>query len=128
MDEGIGELAVAKAGTDFPGMLPAGPALAIQSETAEVSNAELARQVAGHAGRHIDRVIQEGAQEPYCAKLHGKAQAHVIPAFGRSQFAISIVEVEVSGELVRAGLAAIAAVPALLLCRQKGDGHLLVSG
>ena len=128
VDEGVSELAVAKAGPDFSGMLPTGPALAIQSETAEIGNPELARQVAGNARRHIDRVIQEGAQEPHRAELHGKAQPHVIPAFGGSQFSVGIVEVEVTGKLIRAGLTGVAAVTALLLCRQKGNWHRLISG
>ena len=55
MNEGVSELAVAKGGPDFPGMLPTGPTLAIQRETANVGNPELPRQVASHAGRHIDR-------------------------------------------------------------------------
>ena len=128
MDEGVSELAVAKPGPDFPGMLPTGPANAILSETAEIGNPELARQVAGNACRHIDRVIQEGPQKPHRAKLHGKAQPHVIPAFGGSQFAVRIVEVEVAGKLIRAGLTSVAAVTALLLCRQKGNWHRLISG
>ena len=74
MNEGVSELAVAKGGPDFPGMLPTGPNLAIQRETANVGNPELPRQVASYVGRHIDRVIQEGAQEPHSAKLDGKAR------------------------------------------------------
>lgn len=108
-------------------MLPAGPPLAIQSKTTRVGNPKLPRYIASYACRHISRIIQESAQEPHGAELDGKAQTHVIPTFGRSQFAIGIVEVEMTCKLVRAGFTRIAAVSALLFCRQKGDRHRVIS-
>ena len=127
-DERVGELAVAEASTNSPGVLPTNPALAIQGEASQVCDSERARHIARHTGRHVNRIVQKGAQEPHGAELHGEPQPHVIPAFGRGQFAVGIVEVEVSGELVRAGLTRVAAVPALLFRGQEGDWHLLVSG
>jgi hypothetical protein len=73
-----------EAGPDFPGVLPADPTLAIQSKTTRVGNPELPRYIAGYACRHISRIIQESAQEPYGAELDGEAQTHMIPTFGRS--------------------------------------------
>ena len=56
-DKRIGELAIGKTGVDLPGVLPADPAHAVQGETGRVGNPELARQIAGQTGRHINRVV-----------------------------------------------------------------------
>jgi len=113
---------VARASAVFSGVLPTDPALAIQGEASRVCDSKLARHIAGPTGRHVNRIVQKGAQEPHGAELHGEAQPHMVPAFGRDQFAVGVVEVKVAGELVRTGLARVAAVPALLFCRQKETG------
>ena len=126
-NEWICELAIAEASTDFSGVLPTASSLAIQGEAGRICDPELAGHLARHTGRHIDRIVQEGAQKPHGAELYGEAQPHVIPTFSRGQLAVGVVEVKVPGELVGTRFTCIAAVTALLFRGQKGDRHLLVS-
>jgi hypothetical protein len=45
-------------GADFASVLAVSPALAIRSSAGRVGDFKLTRQIAGHAGRHINWIIQ----------------------------------------------------------------------
>ena len=104
-------------------MLPASAAFTVESKTAWISDAELSREGAHDTGRHPDRIVEEGAQEPHGAELDGEPEAHVIPALGSGQLPVSIIKVEMARELVRARLARVAAVSPFLLGGEERDRH-----
>ena len=75
-------------------MLPASAAFTVESKTAWISDAELSREVAHDTGGHLDRIVEEGAQEPHGAELDSEPEAHVIPALGSGQLPVSIIKVD----------------------------------
>lgn len=62
--------------------------------------------------RHLSRIGDESAQEPYCAELNSEAQSVVIATSDCHQIPIVIGEVEVAGKLFGRRLSGIPAVGA----------------
>ena len=64
-------------------------------------------------------IIQKSAQEPHGAELYGKPQPHMIPTLGTGQLTVSVIQMEMSGQLIGAGLAGVTAIsPLLLRCQE----------
>ena len=73
--------------------------------------------------RHVREVLQKGAEETGGAELDGKAQTAMVAAMGVDEPAITVVQVEIAGQLFRAEFSGEAAVAVPLLFGQETDGH-----
>ncbi len=83
----------------------------ILRQQASSLDAELDGHEGDGLGRHVRRLLQEGAQKPDGAELDGEAQPHVLAAAPGDEGAVPrksfgfrcVVEVEVAGQLLGAG-------------------------
>jgi hypothetical protein len=74
-------------------------------------------------GRHIERIGQEGADEPDGHGLEGEPETVVVTAAAGDQGLIRVVKVEVSLQLHPRRRAGVAAVRGGLLITEELNGH-----
>ena len=97
---GVYKLAVAIAGTDFGRVPPTLFTLTISGDACEVDDIGLGRQGVQDSGRYVDRVFEEGPQEPHRRELQCKAQTTAVAPLIGDPFPIVIVEMEVPRQLI----------------------------
>jgi hypothetical protein len=88
--------------TNLAGMIPSGFAVAVMEKAAELFDLELPGQAVDHTSRHIREVFQEGAQKASRAELNGEPQPVVVASMRANQAPITVIQVEVTGQLFRA--------------------------
>ena len=119
----LGELVIAVDVPNFRRVAPACLSFAIAAKARWIGDADLSRQGGDNLRRHLGRIGEKGAEEPYRAELHSETKAHVIPPSAPDHRKIGVVEMEMAIELFPGGNVVEASVPALLLGRQKADRH-----
>jgi hypothetical protein len=120
----IGEVGVAVPPPDLARVFAVrGWPLQVPREAGRVCDPQLPAQVGHHDGRNIDRIGEEGAQEPHRDQLQGEAQPVLVPAPLGDQGEVGVVEMEVTRQLGGRGLTGVAAITPLLLRGQGIDGH-----
>jgi hypothetical protein len=102
-----------------PGLLPLG----VPAGTRGISDAELLGDVVQHLGRRIERIGQEGADEPDGHGLEGEPETVVVTATAGDPGLIRVIEVEVSLQLYPRRRAGVAAVRSGLLITEELNGH-----
>jgi hypothetical protein len=108
---------------DFGGMVPTSLTVAVVEEAAELIDLELPGDAVDHTSWYIGEVLREGAQEAGRTELDGEAQAVVVAAMRAYQTPIAVIQVEVTGQLLRRRFSGEATVLVLLLFGQETDGH-----
>lgn len=84
---------------------------------------QLAGGVAHGGRRRLHGIVEEGAEQPDRAELNRNTEAVVVAAVLGDEGAVSVVEVEMAGELVGRGLVREAAVAAGLVVGDEADRH-----
>src|SRR4051794_12571036 len=108
---------------DGQGMAPALPAVAVGIQAGRRALAELTRHGRDHRGWRLGRIVEKGAEEARCPELNSETEPVMGAAHPSHQLAIGGVEVEVPGELLRVGIAGVAAVTRTLVVRQETGWH-----
>jgi hypothetical protein len=96
-------------------------ALGVALDARRIRDAELARQVLHHAGRHDDRVRQERSQEPHRRELHAEAQAIVVAVVPVNHSAVLVIQEEEPLKLGLGRRSGEASIPGDLLIGQELD-------
>ena len=122
-DAPIGELPVTVAGANLARMPPPLIALAVGAHAGGISYTELGRQDLQDRVRHGRRVFQEGAEKADRRQLQRITQAMTVTPLGRDPFAILVVQVEITRQLVRREGVRIATVAFPLRGGQEADRH-----
>src|SRR5437879_6148024 len=91
-------------------VVPTALAVAVIQEGAELFDLELPREAVNDTVRHVREVLQKGPEEAGGAELDGEAQTAMIAAMGVDEPAITVVQVDIAGQLFRAEFSGKAAV------------------
>ena len=73
----------------------------VADQTTRVLDIELISGMADHVIRDCGGIRKEGAQKPDRAELNGESQTVVVAAVSRDHLVISVVQMEIAGELTR---------------------------
>lgn len=88
-----------------------------------IGEQKLVRGEVQGGGRNLSRIFEKDAEHPQRSELDGHAEAIVIATMGRNESAISVVEMEITRQLIRGKLAGKAAIFPHLAFVQKPDRH-----
>ncbi len=102
-----------------PGLLPLG----VPAGARGIVDAELLGDIVQHLGRHIERIGQEGADEPDGHGLEGEPETVVVTTTAGDQGLVRVIEVEASLQLHSRRRAGVAAVRGGLLITEELNGH-----
>lgn len=124
LDLRVAELPVAVDLADLAGVLVLGRQPGrVLLHTRRVGDPELAGEVLDHRPRHVQRVSQEGAEEPRRGELDGEPEPIVVTAALADQSVVALVEEEVAVQLRLRRHACVAAVAADLLVGEELNRH-----